>query len=229
MAWDSPTEHSPSFRSLQHGDQSPMTQEPPRVHTALASSPAWNSRHVPVKLQLQLRLSPVAPLRGPDPCASFPNPQHASSQQLCVQPKLLQPYPTRHQLPPAPGGFCVGGGVPRATRAPGAAGVLGSDLPGRIWARTRLGEERTMPRMLFGSKEGGIGPQSLLPQAARESPRVGTGCAMGLGVLEPEGAELWGAVGPEWDPELMRTRGLLSVLWVPEWTELRGFRGSGCA
>lgn len=97
VAWDSPTRHSPSFRSLQHKDWSPIIQEPPRVHTTLALSPVWNSKHVPVKLQLQLRLSPVAPLRGSDLHPSFPNSQHASFHQLCLQPKLLQP--TRHPAP----------------------------------------------------------------------------------------------------------------------------------
>lgn len=143
MAWDSPTQHSPSFRSLQHRDQSPMTQEPLRVHTALALSPAWNSRHVPVKLQR--RLSPVAPLRGSDPCASFPNPQHASSQQLCLLPKLLQPYPTRHQLPPAPGGFCVGGGCPKGHPCSWDCGC-----PWQRPSGQDLGEDKAAPSWVRG-------------------------------------------------------------------------------
>lgn len=89
VAWDSPTRHSPSFRSLRHRDQSPIIHEPPRVHTALALSLVQNSRHVPVTFQFQLRLCPVAPLKGSDLYPSFPNPQHASFQQLCLQPKLL--------------------------------------------------------------------------------------------------------------------------------------------
>lgn len=67
------------------------------MRTAIALSPDWNSRHVPIKLQLQLRLSPVAPLRGSDLYPSFPNPQHASFQQLCLQLKLFQL--TRHPAP----------------------------------------------------------------------------------------------------------------------------------
>lgn len=29
VAWDSPTQHSPSFRSFQHRDWSPIIHEPP--------------------------------------------------------------------------------------------------------------------------------------------------------------------------------------------------------
>lgn len=137
-----------------------MIQEPPRVHPALALSPVWNSKYVLVKLQLQLRLSPVAPLRGSDLCASFPNPQHASSQQLCLQSKLLQPYPTRHQLPPDPGMFCgwrVSQGPPVF---PGLRVSLAATFragSGRGRGSAQLGEGRRIPRMLFDGKEGGIG------------------------------------------------------------------------
>lgn len=157
MAWDSPTRHSPSFRSLRHRDWSPIIQEPPRVHTALALSPVWNSRHVSVKLQLQLRLSPVAPLRGSDQYPSFPNPQHASFQQLCPQPKLFQPYPTGHPAPSSSRGVLCWWGVSRGHLCPQDCGRpwqrpswqdLGEDKAAPSW-----GDGRRVPRMLFGGKE----------------------------------------------------------------------------
>lgn len=43
------------------------------------------------------------------------------------------------------------------------------------------------------------------------SPTAAAGCAIGLWVLEPEGPELWGAVGPEGDLELRGTREVLGV------------------
>lgn len=207
VAWDSPTRHSPSFRSLQHRDQSPTINEPPRVHTALALSPVQNSRHVPLKFQLQLRLCPVAPLKASDLYPSFPNPQHASAPAI------------PHQTPSSlllPGCFVWDvQGVPRATHIPGTAGVLGSDLPGRIRARTR---------QCPGGVWGGGSPGCFLVGKSEEtdftasslkqpggSPRAASGCAIQLRVLAPEGAQLWDAVGPEWDLELMGTREGLSV------------------
>lgn len=151
MAWDSPTRHSPSFRRLRHRDQSPIIQEPPRVHTALASSPVWNSRHVPVKLQLQLRLSPVAPLRGSDPYPSFPNPQHASFQQLCPQAKLFQPYPTGH---PAPS--CSRGVLRRWGRSRVSQGLpVSSGLRASLAATFRAGSGRGQGSAQLGRGEGG--------------------------------------------------------------------------
>lgn len=172
VAWDSPTRHSPSFRSLRHRDQSPIIHEPPRVHTALALSLVQNSRHVPVTFQFQLRLCPVAPLKGSDLYPSFPNPQHASFQQLCLQPKLLQPYQTPDtQLPPAPSVFCVGcPGCPKGhpypwdCRCPWQRPSWQDQGKDKAVPRRSVG--RRIPRMLFSGKKRGNGLYSLFPQAA---------------------------------------------------------------
>lgn len=181
-----------------------MIQEPPRVHPALALSPVWNSKYVLVKLQLQLRLSPVAPLRGSDLCASFPNPQHASSQQLCLQSKLLQPYPTRHQLPPDPGMFCVGGGCPKGHPCSQDCGCpwqrpsgqdLGEDEAAHSWVKGG----GSPGCFLMGKREESNLP-SLLPQAAWGEPQSRHRLCHRVGGGQARRSR---AVGPEWDPEQM--------------------------
>lgn len=172
----------------------------------------------------------MAPLRGSDLYPGFLNLQHTSFQQLC-----LQPYRTRHTAPSCSIGcfVWVGAvrGLPRATRVSRTAGVLGSDLLGRIRARTRQSP---------GGVWGGGFPGCFLVGKIEEidftasslrqlggSPRAAAGCAIGLRVLEPEGVELWRVMGPEWDPELMNSGGAKCAL--REGARVRGFGSPGCA
>lgn len=106
-------------------------------------------------------------------------------------------------------------GIPRAIRVPRTAGVLGSDLLCRIWARTRQSPAGVKGGgfpgcFLVGKSEEIDFIASALRQSQR-NPRAAAGCATGMWVLEPEGAELWGTVGPKGDPELMGTREVLRV------------------
>lgn len=115
------------------------------MHTALVLFPVRNSRHVPVKLQLQLRLSLVAPLRGSDPYPNFPNSQRANFQQLCLQLKLLQPYLTRHSAPSCSQGVLWGWGVSGASQGPPVFLGLRVSLAATFWAGSGQGQGSAQP------------------------------------------------------------------------------------
>lgn len=158
---------------------------------------------------------------------STPAPSSSASCQGCFS---RTPPDTNSLL--LPGGFVWVGVSQGPPVFPGLRVSLAATFQagsGRGQGSAQRGEGRRMPRMLFGGKEGGMGSPSLLPQAAWGEPQSRHRLCHRVVGVRARGAELWGAVGPEWDPEMMGTRGLLNVLWVPEWPELRGFRGSGCA